>query len=92
MGFVSGNPTRERAGERRVAIQQAEKNAALSTLLGNSVLSPSSNVATGLDGDTMVAVLQDGRLLSATLDDIGAVVAGSGGLSASAAMVRGLGC
>lgn len=44
MGFVSGNPTRERAGERRVAIQQAEKQAALvRDNLSPGVVDPAGN-------------------------------------------------
>ncbi len=95
MVFVSGNPTRERAGERRVAIQQAQRNASLASALVDSVLSPSGNAAElPLDGSTMLAVLQGGKLLSATVDDVGDVIGGGGGggISASAVMVRGLGC
>ncbi len=90
----SGNPTRERAGERRVAITQARRNAAMTAAISDTVLSPAGNAA-GLpvDGSTMLAVLQDGKLLSVTVDDVGAVIGGGGGgISASAVMVRGLGC
>lgn len=67
--------------------------ATIASVLSDGVLRPDGNLAElPLDGDSLVAVLQGGKLLSATLDDIGTVVASSGGLSASAAMVRTLGC
>ena len=93
---VTGNASRERAGAKRAAIAQAQKAVALLPVLADGVLSPSGNAALlPLTGDTMLAVLQGGKLLSATVDDVGNVIGsggGGGGISASAAMVRGLGC
>jgi hypothetical protein len=84
----SGIDRDEAARERRLA--------ASLNVVADGVLSPSGNVADlPLTGDTMLAVLQGGKLLSATVDDVGDVIGsggGGGGISASAVMVRGLGC
>jgi hypothetical protein len=78
--FVSGNPTRERAGERRVAIQQAQKTTSLvRDNLSPGVVDPAGNNAGSLSGSSTIAVLNDGKILAATLTDIGAVIGGGGG-------------
>jgi hypothetical protein len=77
---LSVNPTRERAGERRVAIQQAQKTASLvRDNLSPGVVDPAGNTSGTLSGSSTVAVLDGGKILSATLTEIGAVIGGGGG-------------
>lgn len=79
---LSVNPTRERAGERRVAIQQAQKTASLvRDNLAPGVTDPAGNVSGSLSGSSTIAMLDGGKILSATLDDISGVIGGGGGLT-----------
>lgn len=76
------------AGIRRDAACRANR-AALA--LSSSVAFPSNNVAGSLTTESTLAVIEGGRIKSATVDDIGSLI-GGGGLSASAVMTRCLGC
>jgi hypothetical protein len=63
-----------------VAIQQAQKTASLvRDNLSPGVVDPAGNTSGTLSGSSTVAVLDGGKILSATLDDIGAVIGGGGG-------------
>lgn len=64
-----------------MAIQQAQRNASLvRDNLAPGVTDPAGNVSGSLSGSSAIAVLDGGKILSATLDDIGGVI-GSGGLT-----------
>lgn len=84
-----------RSGIDRDEAARERRNLKALDVVADGVLSPSGNAADlPLDGSTMLAVLQGGKLLSATVDDVGDVIGGGGGggISASAVMVRRLGC
>lgn len=63
-----------------MAIQQAQKTTSLvRSNLSPGVVDPAGNTSGTLSGSSTIAVLDGGKILSATLDDIGAVIGGGGG-------------
>lgn len=69
-------PDRSNSGAARdVALRAEQQRLALSAGVSN----PAGNVSGTLSGTSTVAVIERGRLVSATLDDIGGVIGGGGG-------------
>lgn len=62
-----------------MAIQQAQKTTSLvRSNLSPGVVDPAGNASGSLSGSSTIAVLDGGKILSATLDDIGGVIGGGG--------------
>lgn len=60
--------------------QQAKADALVRNNLSPGVVDPAGNAAPGgLSTSSTIAVLEDGKILSATLADVGAVIGGGGG-------------
>lgn len=88
-------PPRLEPGRNGVERDRRHRETRAALALSSSVAFPSNNVAGSLTTDSTLAVIEGGRIKSATVDDIGSLIGGGGGgggLSAAAVMARCLGC
>lgn len=89
-----GQPDYSMAGGKRLAAEQSRRALRSASTVSADVTGAAGNTVGSLTGDSIIAVIENGRIFGTTVDDIGTVIGGGGGggLSASAAMTRCLGC
>lgn len=90
-----GRPDYSKAGSARDVADELRRALRAAGVVSTDVSGAAGNTVGTLTGSSIIAVVQDGRIFGTTVDDIGTVIgggSGGGGLSASAAMVRCLGC
>lgn len=89
-----GRPDYSKAGSARDVADELRRALRAAGTISTDVSGAAGNTVGSLTGSSIIAVVQDGRIFGTTVDDIGTVIGGGsgGGLSASAAMTRCLGC
>ena len=80
-----GRPDYSKAGSARDVADELRRALRAASTVSTDVSGAAGNTVGSLTGSSIIAVVQDGRILGTTVDDIGTVIGGGGGLPATSA-------